>query len=93
MTPNREKNWCCGGGGGVVAEPALDEFRLKTGRKKVDQIKATGAGLVVSPCENCRLQLDGLNQKYELGIEITSLMDLVADNIETEAKPAGKKKS
>lgn len=84
MTPNREKNWCCGGGGGVVAEPAMDEFRLKTGMKKVEQIRATGARVVVSPCENCRLQLDGLNEKYNLDIIITSLMDLVADNLETE---------
>jgi len=84
MTPNREKNWCCGGGGGVVAEPAMDEFRLKTGMKKVEQIRATGARVVVSPCENCRLQLDGLNEKYNLDIKITSLMDLVADNLETD---------
>ncbi|MBN1369400.1 MAG: (Fe-S)-binding protein [Dehalococcoidaceae bacterium] len=81
MTPNREKNWCCGGGGGVVAEPAMDEFRLKTGMKKVEQIRATGARIVVSPCENCRLQLDGLNEKYNLNIKISSLMDLVADNL------------
>lgn len=82
MTPNREKNWCCGGGGGVVAEPAMDEFRLKTGIKKVEQIRDTGARIVVSPCENCRLQIDGLNEKHELGIKITSLMDLVADNLD-----------
>jgi len=84
MTPNREKNWCCGGGGGVVAEPAMDEFRLKTGMKKVEQIRATGARVVVSPCENCRLQLDGLNEKYNLDIKITSLMDLVADNLDVQ---------
>jgi len=84
MTPNREKNWCCGGGGGVVAEPAMDEFRLKTGMKKVEQIRVTGARMVVSPCENCRLQLDGLNERYNMDIKITSLMDLVADNLETE---------
>lgn len=84
MTPNREKNWCCGGGGGVVAEPAMDEFRLKTGMKKVEQIRATGAQVVVSPCENCRLQLDGLNEKYNLDIKITSLMDLVADNMDVQ---------
>ena len=82
MTPNREKNWCCGGGGGVVAEPELDDFRLKTGIKKVEQIKATGASVVVSPCENCRLQIAELNQKHSLNIRVSSLMDLVADNLE-----------
>lgn len=77
MTPNREKNWCCGGGGGLVAEPEFEEFRIKTGELKVDQIKATGAKVVVSPCENCRLQLETLNERYQMSVEITSIMDLV----------------
>ncbi len=81
MTPNREKNWCCGGGGGLVAQPDLDDFRIKTGEIKVEQIKKTGARIVVSPCENCRLQLDSLNEKYNMGIQITSIMDLVANAI------------
>jgi len=34
MTPNREKNWCCGGGGGLVAEDEFLELRLKSGEKK-----------------------------------------------------------
>lgn len=84
MTPNREKNWCCGGGGGVVAEPALEDFRIKTGKLKVDQIRKTGAKIVVSPCENCRLQFDTLNEKYRMGVKITSIMDLVVQSLEVE---------
>ncbi len=93
MTPNREKNWCCGGGGGVVAQPDFDALRIKTGKKKADQIKATGAKLVVSPCENCRLQLDSLNENYNLDIEITSLMDLVANNLVTSEEEENRKTS
>lgn len=81
MTPNREKNWCCGGGGGLVAQPDLDDFRIKTGEIKVEQIRKTGAKIVVSPCENCRLQLDSLNEAYNMDIEIISMMDMVADAI------------
>ncbi len=79
MTPNREKNWCCGGGGGLVAEPDMEELRIKTGARKVEQIKQTGAKTVVSPCENCRLQLDTLNQKYDMGVKIMSMIDFVVD--------------
>lgn len=79
MTPNREKNWCCGGGGGLVANPEMEDFRIKTGKVKIDQIKQTEARSIVSPCENCRLQLDNLNQKHKLGLEIISLMDFVVD--------------
>ncbi|MHB8278424.1 MAG: (Fe-S)-binding protein [Candidatus Humimicrobiaceae bacterium] len=81
LNPNRTKAWCCGGGGGVVAIPELEEFRLKTGEVKANQIKETGAKIVVSPCENCRLQIDSLNTKYELGLQIKSLMEFVADNL------------
>jgi len=81
MTPNREKNWCCGGGGGVVAQPDMDDFRIKTGERKVEQIREIGAKIVVTPCENCRLQLDSLNEKHNMEIEITSMMDLVANAI------------
>ncbi|MHB1334553.1 MAG: (Fe-S)-binding protein [Candidatus Humimicrobiaceae bacterium] len=81
LNPNRTKAWCCGGGGGVVATPELEEFRLKTGEIKADQIKKSGASIIVSPCENCRLQLDSLNTKYELGLKINSLMEFVADNL------------
>jgi Fe-S oxidoreductase len=79
LKPNRERNWCCGGGGGLVAQPDLDELRIETGEKKVEQIRNSGARVVVSPCENCRLQLGTLNENYELGVKITSLMDLIVE--------------
>jgi Fe-S oxidoreductase len=81
MTPNREKSWCCGGGGGLVAQPDMDDLRIRTGEIKRDQIIKTGARIVVSPCENCRLQLDSLKEKYNMNIKITSMMDLVANAI------------
>ena len=31
MTPNREKQWCCGGGGGIVAMEEFNDVRLKSG--------------------------------------------------------------
>lgn len=81
MTPNRERNWCCGGGGGLVAMSELDKFRIQTGKLKAEQIKKTGAKVLVTPCENCRLQIDSLNEAYGLGIKISSMMDFVANNM------------
>ena len=75
--PNREMNWCCGGGGGLVSMGELD-FRMKSGRVKADQIKATGAGMICTSCENCRSQLTDLNEHYDLGMKVESLTDLVA---------------
>jgi Fe-S oxidoreductase len=75
--PNREMNWCCGGGGGLVAMGEL-EFRMKSSRVKVNQIKATGAGTVCTICENCHSQLTDLNEYYEMGLKVESLTNLAA---------------
>ncbi len=80
MTPNRAANWCCGGGGGLAAvtEPQLVEVKMKSARPKADQIRATGAKLVATACDNCKLQLQAINEHYGLGVEITGVVDLVA---------------
>ena len=80
MTPNREHNWCCGGGGGLVA---LDNepFRIKSGRIKRDQIDATGAKLVATACENCVFQLDTIKSGFNMNVEVKYLSELVADNL------------
>jgi len=75
--PNREMNWCCGGGGGLVAMGEL-EFRMKSARVKADQLKATGAGMVCTICENCHSQLTDLNEYYSLGMKVESLTNLAA---------------
>ncbi|MHB9095699.1 MAG: (Fe-S)-binding protein [Eubacteriales bacterium] len=79
MMPNRGKNWCCGGGGGLVAQTELEEFRAVTGKMKAEQIAATGAKIVATPCENCRLQLALINERYNLNINVSAVMDLVVE--------------
>ena len=77
MTPNKAEAICCGGGGGLVALAEYTERRLTAGKPKADQIKNTGAHLVVAACENCRLQIGDLNEQYKLNIRTTALTDLV----------------
>jgi len=80
MTPNRELNWCCGGGGGLIAVAEdMFEMRMQGGIPKVEQIRETGARWVVTACENCKAQLEDLNNHYELDIEIKGVIDLIAD--------------
>ena len=81
MTPNREKNFCCGGGGGQLAMTRFSKRRLEVGKIKADQIKATGASVVATPCHNCIDQLMELNKHYKLNIEIKTITELVADAI------------
>jgi Fe-S oxidoreductase len=77
MTPNKSEAICCGGGGGLVALAEYAERRIAAGKPKADQIKKTGARLVVAACENCRLQIGDLNEHYKLNVRITALTDLV----------------
>jgi Fe-S oxidoreductase len=80
MTEEPRMNWCCGGGGGLVAlgEETLD-FRMKSSRVKADQIRKTGAATVVTACENCHTQLSDLNKHYNLGVNVQFLSSMVAD--------------
>ena len=76
MYPNKEENYCCGGGGGMVAVSEWDNRRLEAGQPKVNQLKATGAGIVVAACDNCRIQLSELSEHYSLGITVSGLTEM-----------------
>ena len=56
-----------------------NERRIKIGEIKANQIKATGAQVVITPCHNCVDQLMQINAHYNLGVEIKSLAEVVAD--------------
>lgn len=88
MTPNREKQWCCGGGGGIVAMEEFNKMRVKSGDMKVKQIRATGATVLACPCENCRLQITELNDVHDLGLEIKQVMDLVVEAMPLKGRDA-----
>jgi len=81
MTPNRLKNFCCGGGGGQLAMTRYATRRLRAGRLKADQIRATGAQTVVAPCHNCIDQLMELNREYKLGVEVKTVVEVVAESL------------
>jgi Fe-S oxidoreductase len=77
MTPNRERNFCCGGGGGMLSMSEYGDRRVVSGKIKADQIRATGAKIVATPCHNCADQLIELSKKYQLGTEIQAVVELV----------------
>ena len=82
LTPNKAEQWCCGGGGGLVALEDMKDTRIKSGTKKVEQIQATGATRIASPCENCRLQMEDLVKEHEMDLEVMAVMDLVVEAME-----------
>jgi len=80
MSPNRDHNHCCGGGGGIMPMgPKYKPVRMASGRVKADQIRATGAKIVIAPCHNCFDQINDLGEEYDLGIKVLSLKEIIVE--------------
>lgn len=83
MTPNRQYNFCCGGGSGILFDdPVMYDLRVKFSRKKAEQVRAThvgdnGEGILCAPCSICKAQLYPMVKEHELGVEVKGLIDLV----------------
>ena len=81
MNPYGNDNLCCGGGGGQLAMSEYNERRMNIAKLKADQIKATGAKVLVSPCHNCVDQLTQINVTFKLNVQIKTVAEIVADAI------------
>ncbi len=79
MVPNRAENFCCTGGGGAMSMTEYTPRRLKSAVIKADQMKATGAKIVVTTCHNCVDGLNDLIRHYKLDMKVTQLVNLVAN--------------
>jgi len=78
MYPNRAENYCCTGGGGAMSMSEYTPRRLESAKIKAEQIRATGAKVVVTSCHNCVDGLNDLIKHYDLGCEVKQLVNLVA---------------
>ena len=81
MQPNRARNFCCGGGGGLASSGDYGKIRVTAGKKKAEQIRQTGAKIVATNCFNCMTQIRDLSKAYDLGIEVKSIVELVSESL------------
>ena len=77
MKPNKEHNFCCGGGGGMNGLGRYRQQRNIGLKVKRDQILATGAKLVIAPCHNCWDAIRDLEEVYKVGIRWSFLKPLL----------------
>ena len=92
MVPNREENWCCGGGGGLSALDDIQEFRMTvSGVKKLEQIRETGAQYVATACSNCKRQLTQLIEHHRLPVAAGGVHDMLSRSILVNGKSAQRK--
>ena len=78
MTPNREENFCCGGGSGILMDEMM-EIRMQLGKKKAEQVKELGElDYFATPCSICKAQLPHVLKHYGMGdLKTGGVMDLV----------------
>jgi Fe-S oxidoreductase len=82
MSPSREYNHCCGGGGGFIPQgPPYKKRRMASGKVKAEQIRATGAEMIIVPCHNCFDQINDLNKEYDLGCKVVSFKELIVESM------------
>jgi Fe-S oxidoreductase len=82
MQPNCEHTHCCGGGGGFIPMgPPFKRRRMESGKVKADQIKATGAKIIIVPCHNCFDQIRDLDKEYDLGVKVKSFKELITETM------------
>jgi Fe-S oxidoreductase len=82
MEPNKEHNFCCGGGGGLNGIGRYRKERNIGLKVKRDQILATGAKLVIAPCHNCWDAIRDLEEVYKIGIRWSFLKPLLINMLE-----------
>jgi len=82
MQPSREANFCCGAGGGNWPMP-FEAQSAYHGRFKFDQIRRSGADVVVVGCSNCRDQIMKRLPRYykDYKYEVKYLWQLVAESL------------
>jgi Fe-S oxidoreductase len=79
LYPFRQHQICCGGGGGALTT-GYHEERVYYGRRKMEQIEASGAAMIVVPCHSCHGQLNNIKKSYGLqDLTVKYLWELVAD--------------
>ena len=75
-------NFCCGGGGGVIANRRADALRYQAFGIKMRQIDAAGAELRLTSCANCRQTFDDGSAHFDWAKPMGSLLELVADRLD-----------
>jgi Fe-S oxidoreductase len=78
MEPNRDHNYCCCAGGGVInCGPPWKKKRVLGNRVKAEQLAATGVKTVISPCHNCHGGIEDIIHHYKLGMHLKFLGDII----------------
>ena len=76
-------NFCCGGGGGVSANPRAEDLKLAAFAPKKKQLDAIdGLEGVIIPCANCRWVFEDAMDDRQMDLEILGLTELLGEALQ-----------
>ena len=76
---NRALSVCCGGGGNLeIVDPGLTET---VAEKKIEEIKRTGAEIVVTSCQQCVRTIKGRARRQKVDLNVCEITELVLQAI------------
>ncbi len=87
MKPHGNDAFCCGGGGGVLANARAAPLRQKAFEIKKAEVEATGAEHFVTSCNICELTMSKDIEAIGWDKQIESLIDLVGTHMITDQPP------
>jgi len=90
ITPGYEHNYCCMAGGGTInCGPPWKRSRMVSNRIKAEQIKATGADIVITPCHNCHSGIEDIIGFYKLGKHVKFISEILVEvmDVPEDLKP------
>jgi heterodisulfide reductase subunit D len=83
LESNRAKSICCGGGGNVeMADPNLSGA---VAQKKLEEIRRTGANVVVTSCQQCVRTIKGRARRQKMDLLVMDVTQLVLQAMGTPA--------
>ncbi len=83
VSPNQEHNYCCGAGGGLINCGAnWKKIRMWGNRVKAEQLDATGAEIVCTPCHNCHSGIEDIIGHYKLGMHVKFISEILVEVME-----------
>ena len=64
---------------GHQLRPALKTSRVKGNRVKAEQLEATGAHIVITPCHNCHSGIEDIIGGYKLGMHVKFFSEILIE--------------
>lgn len=84
--PLREEDWCCGGAGTYVVSQY--EMSMRVLERKLSNIAATGAGMVVTSCPACMAQLAYGARIHDIDVRVRHLSQVAREALTDVDAPA-----